>query len=104
LDSENEKRIRSAIEDLHGRMTILIITHRLSTIRGADVIYVLEKGRLIESGSWKTLMSKTGGRFRALCRAQSISGNDETHTDRDISLLEDGRRGEGSLSSVTVRE
>jgi ABC-type glutathione transport system ATPase component len=85
-------------------MTILVITHRLSTIRGADVIHVLEKGRLVESGSWKTLISRTGGRFRALCRAQSISGNDETHTDRDVSPLEDGRQGGESLSSVAVRE
>jgi hypothetical protein len=56
LDSENEKRIQSAIEELHGRMTILVITHRLSTIRGADVIHVLEQGRLVESGDWDTLI------------------------------------------------
>ena len=49
LDSENEKRIQSAIEELHRRITILVITHRLSTIPGADVILVLEKGRLVES-------------------------------------------------------
>jgi ATP-binding cassette, subfamily C, bacterial len=104
LDSENEQRIRSAIEDLHGRMTILIITHRLSTIRGADVIHVLEKGRLIESGGWKTLMGKTGGRFRALCRAQTISGNDEQRTDRNVSLPEEDREGLESLTSVAVRK
>jgi ATP-binding cassette, subfamily C, bacterial len=104
LDSENEKRIRSAIEDLHGRMTILIITHRLSTIRGADVIHVLEKGRLVESGGWKALIYRSGGRFRALCRAQTISGNDGTDTDQDVSPLEDGRRGGQGLTSVAVRE
>jgi len=104
LDSENEKRIQSAIEDLHGRMTILVITHRLSTIQGADVIHVLENGHLVESGGWKTLMSKTGGRFRALCRAQNISGNDEMYTDRDVSPQEDGWRGRKSLTPVAVRE
>ena len=71
LDSENEKRIQSAIEGLHGTITILIITHRLSTIRAADGIYVLESGRLVESGSWEMLLSRNG-RFKALARAQSI--------------------------------
>jgi ATP-binding cassette subfamily C protein len=73
LDSENEKRIQSAIEELRGYVTILIITHRLSTIRGADVIHVLEQGRLIESGSWGTLVGKENGRFSELRRAQGIS-------------------------------
>jgi ATP-binding cassette subfamily C protein len=73
LDSENERRIQKAIEGLHGRMTILVITHRLSTIRGADVIYVLERGRLVESGSWEVLVSNGNGRFSALAEAQEIS-------------------------------
>jgi ATP-binding cassette subfamily C protein len=71
LDSENERRIQSAIEGLHGRMTILVITHRLSTIRRADVIHVLERGRLVETGSWEVLFSKHG-RFEALARAQGL--------------------------------
>jgi ATP-binding cassette subfamily C protein len=72
LDSENEKRIQNAIEELHGKMTILIISHRLSTIRGADMIYVIEEGRLIESGTWGSMVGKEGSRFRALCQAQGI--------------------------------
>jgi ATP-binding cassette subfamily C protein len=73
LDSENEKRVQSAIEELHGHMSILVIMHRLPTIRGADVVYVLEKGHLVESGSWITLISGEIGRFNALCRAQGHS-------------------------------
>jgi ATP-binding cassette subfamily C protein len=72
LDSENERRIQSAIENLHGSMTILVITHRLPAIRGADVIHVLERGRLVESGSWGSLVGREDGRFSALCRAQGI--------------------------------
>jgi ATP-binding cassette, subfamily C, bacterial len=72
LDSENERRIQSAIEKLHGSMTILIITHRLFTTRSADVIYVLEQGRLVESGDIDTLVARKQGRFLELCRAQSI--------------------------------
>jgi len=72
LDSENEKRIQNAIERLHGQMTILIISHRLSTIRGADIIHVIEEGRLIESGTWDELVSKDNGRFRELYKAQCV--------------------------------
>lgn len=75
LDSENELRIQSAIERLHGRKTILIITHRLSTIRRADVIHVLENGRLVESGDWQDLV-QSDGRFGDLCRAQGMKVGD----------------------------
>lgn len=72
LDSENELRIQQAIESLHQQMTIVIITHRLSTIRQADVIYVVDQGRVVESGSWAELIARPRGRFRDLCRAQGI--------------------------------
>jgi ATP-binding cassette subfamily C protein len=72
LDSENERRIQAAIRQLHGRLTILVITHRLSSIRGADVIHVIEEGRLVESGTWKSLTARRDGRFSALCAAQGI--------------------------------
>jgi len=76
LDSENETRIQKAIEQLHGQLTILVITHRLSTIRGADVIHVLQQGYLVESGDWDTLVRKANGRLRSLCRAQGYELGD----------------------------
>ncbi len=72
LDSENERRIQKAIETLHSQMTILIMTHRLSAVREADIIHVLEKGQLVESGKWDELISKDNGRFKALYRAQGM--------------------------------
>lgn len=72
LDSENERRIQTAIADLHQQVTIVIITHRLSTIRGADLIHVMDQGRLVESGSWDDLTSRRAGRLRELCAAQGI--------------------------------
>ena len=69
LDTENERRIRDAIRELHGKTTILLITHRLSSVRDADVIHVMEGGRLVESGDWAALMSRPG-RFHALWRSQ----------------------------------
>lgn len=75
LDSENERRIRQAIGDLHGRMTILLITHRLSTARDADTIYMLEGGQLVDSGGWTELINRSSGRFQTFWAAQSGPGN-----------------------------
>lgn len=73
LDSENEEKIFRAIQALHGEMTIVIITHRLPTIRNADVIHVLDAGTLAASGSFDSLMSAANPRFRELARAQGIA-------------------------------
>jgi ATP-binding cassette subfamily C protein len=72
LDSKNEQRIQRAIEALHGDMTILIITHRLSTIREADLIYLVENGSVVEFGNWDDLLAKENGRFQILYGAQRI--------------------------------
>ncbi len=72
LDSENESRVLGAIEHLRGKATTLLVAHRLSTIRWADLIYVIEDGRVVESGDWATLSALGTGRFRALCAAQSL--------------------------------
>ncbi|KAF1086081.1 Heterocyst differentiation ATP-binding protein HepA [Sporotomaculum syntrophicum] len=66
LDSENEKRIQQAIESLQGKLTIVVIAHRISTIRNADNIIVLEQGRIIEIGNYQSLMNNKYSRFYAL--------------------------------------
>ena len=73
LDSENEQLIQHAVEGLHGRVSVLVIAHRLSTVRSADAIYVLDQGRIAESGVWEDLVSRPGGRLRALALAQGLS-------------------------------
>jgi len=55
LDLDNEKRILDAIERLQGRTTILMIAHRASAIRRAQMIYVVENGRVTGSGDWQSL-------------------------------------------------
>lgn len=52
LDAENEARILEALNGLQGETTILIISHRPSAVRDADVIHVLEEGRMVATGSW----------------------------------------------------
>jgi ATP-binding cassette subfamily C protein len=72
LDSENELRVLNAIEQLRGGMTVLIIAHRLSSIRNADLIYVVEDGTVVEAGGWRDLNGRPQGLFRALCEAQRL--------------------------------
>jgi ATP-binding cassette subfamily C protein len=72
VDAENEREIQRAVESLKGRMTMLVITHRLATTRAADVIYVMDRGRIVESGSFESLVRR-GGRFTALCQAQGLT-------------------------------
>jgi ATP-binding cassette subfamily B protein len=56
LDAESEEHIRASIEALKGRCTILVIAHRLSTVRQADRILVLQAGRLVASGTHSSLV------------------------------------------------
>ena len=75
LDSENETRIQQAVDRVRHEMTILVITHRLATVRHADTIHVLDGGRLVETGTWDELLARRGGRFRRLCEAQGLDAS-----------------------------
>ncbi len=65
LDNESERHVQDAITALARSMTIVIIAHRLSTVRRADKIFVMEQGVIVESGTYDELMAK-GGRFSDL--------------------------------------
>ena len=60
IDSETEQNVSRAIEELKQGRTTLIIAHRLSTIKNADMIYVLRKGKVIESGTHEELLNLDG--------------------------------------------
>lgn len=60
IDSETEQNVSRAIEELKQGRTTLIIAHRLSTIKNADMIYVLRKGKVIESGTHEQLLALEG--------------------------------------------
>ena len=69
LDSESEREVQTALDALRIGRTTMVVAHRLQTIVGADRIYVIEKGRAIESGSHKQLVAR-GGAYCAFFAAQ----------------------------------
>ena len=72
LDALNEAAILTTIGDLKGRLTIVLITHRIAATRSADLVYVLDGGRVVERGSWTDLAARPDGAFRALVDAQRL--------------------------------
>jgi len=71
LDSEVERAIQDNIDSLKGRYTIIIVAHRLSTVRDADLIFVLNKGTLEASGSFRTLIENSP-RFKRMVELQEF--------------------------------
>lgn len=71
VDTETEALIREAIDRLVKNRTTIAIAHRLSTLRNADRLIVLDKGRVVEMGSHEELMAKPDGAFRRLVDIQA---------------------------------
>ena len=72
LDTENELIIQSNINELKGKYTIVIIAHRLSTVKNADVIYLLDKGKIETFGNFDELKDKSP-RFRKMVELQEFT-------------------------------
>ena len=60
LDRENEQRVMGILDDIMGSCTIIMVAHRLNTIRNFDSIAVLESGRVAEQGTYDELIEKNG--------------------------------------------
>jgi ATP-binding cassette subfamily B protein/subfamily B ATP-binding cassette protein MsbA len=70
LDSQNERLVQEAIEELEGSITRLVIAHRLGTVVNADQIVVLERGRVVEQGTHRELLSRGAGSYAGLWALQ----------------------------------
>jgi len=72
LDSESESIIKANIDEMKGELTIIIIAHRLSTIKNADVIYVLNQGKIEEFGSFDDLTANENSKFSRMVKLQLL--------------------------------
>ena len=76
IDSETEQVVQQALAELRGRVTVVAIAHRLSTVRDADRIVVLNHGRIAELGTHEALVAIPGGIYQRLYQLQQLE--DET--------------------------
>jgi subfamily B ATP-binding cassette protein MsbA len=72
LDSQAESHIQETLARLKGTLTIVIISHRLSTIRNVDYIYVIDQGQIVEQGTFSELFCLQDSNFRRMCELQYI--------------------------------
>ena len=75
LDTESEMLIQKSINSMLGKLTIVLVAHRLSTIRYCDYIYVLKAGRIVEEGSFDKLYLDKNSLFYKMCQKQKLSNN-----------------------------
>ena len=77
LDSESEKVVQAALDTAVKGRTTIAVAHRLSTIQKADVIYVIDAGRVVEEGTHSQLISKKG-KYAELVTMQSLEKAGQT--------------------------
>ena len=84
LDAESEHLVQQAIDDMlvrgkgdggNNSMTVIIVAHRLSTVRSADRIYVIKEGQVVEEGSHDDLTVNPNGAYSALIKRQMQAQN-----------------------------
>ncbi|MEM6852709.1 MAG: ATP-binding cassette domain-containing protein, partial [Pseudomonadota bacterium] len=71
LDTITEAQVQAAMDELAVGRTTIIIAHRLSSVRSADRILVFDRGRIVEEGRHDVLLTRPGGRYRALYELQA---------------------------------
>jgi subfamily B ATP-binding cassette protein HlyB/CyaB len=72
LDYESERIVQANMEKIRANRTVIIVAHRLSAIRSADRIYVMERGQIVETGTNQELMENADGFYYHLVRMQQI--------------------------------
>ena len=104
LDSESEKIVQNALDTLvtkaHGNMTIVIVAHRLSTVRNADAIVVISKGALVEYGDHESLMKINDGHYKNLVERQSETSSDVMEEEESFDPKDELKYDEGSLAHL----
>ncbi len=83
VDVETEQKIQAALKEVYKGKTTFIISHRISAVRNADMIYVLENGRIVEQGTHEELL-KNDGYYKSVFMIQSGQGTAQSETQSEI--------------------
>jgi ATP-binding cassette subfamily B (MDR/TAP) protein 1 len=75
LDSESEKSVQEALDRVMVGRTTIIVAHRLSTVRNADIIAVVYEGKIIETGNHEELISNPNSAYASLVQLQESAGS-----------------------------
>ncbi|KAK9147148.1 hypothetical protein Sjap_007051 [Stephania japonica] len=93
LDTESERLVQEALDRIMLKRTTVVVAHRLSTIRNADLIAVLHQGKLVEKGSHSDLIDDPDGAYYQLVHLQNLNKESEEH------ILDDRQKSEISIES-----
>ena len=73
LDNESERAVKDALVELRRNRTVIVIAHRLSTIHDADLIVVMDRGRIVETGTHAGLQAGGGAYARLLASGEAVA-------------------------------
>lgn len=92
MDSQNEAMVQSSIDELlkNGGATAVVVAHRLSTVKNAHKIVVIEKGKVVQIGPHDELVKDVGGRYEMLVRTQLIGNGKNKKTKKRVDQEGDG--------------
>ncbi|KAF9669198.1 hypothetical protein SADUNF_Sadunf14G0082900 [Salix dunnii] len=85
LDAESERIVQEALDRIMVNRTTVIVAHRLSTVRNADLISVIHRGKIVEKGSHSELLRDPEGAYSQLIRLQEVNKESEHETDDHMS-------------------
>lgn len=92
IDVRGEKVVQAALDKVSKNRTTIMIAHRLSTVKKADNIVVLAKGKVVEWGTHESLMAKVGGPYWLLTNSQKLSMGDAESVDTDSEVTDVEKR------------
>jgi ABC-type multidrug transport system fused ATPase/permease subunit len=74
LDAESESEIARALEKMRGEVTVVLIAHRLNTVQHADKVFLIDKGKLVDTGTFRELIVRNASLER-LVQLMKVDGN-----------------------------
>ncbi|KAG1327604.1 ABC transporter B family member 11 [Cocos nucifera] len=86
LDAESEQMVQEALDKVRSNRTTVIVAHRLSTVRKADMITVIHHGSIVEKGSHEQLIKNPDGAYSRLIRLQEVNQDSDQHSHPDLSV------------------